>query len=112
MRTHRLRLRWVIPFAMAAIGMLVVSPAANANTPNVKNGCEASTTAGAELGHYPAWPGDQSYLRVACIFSHTPQGPAGPGDFVSPTFTIHDFANVTYHNGAGRTMTANVAAAA
>jgi len=54
------------------------------------------------MGHYPAWPGSQSYLRVACIFNHST---AGSGDFVSSTFTIHDFANVRYHNGAARTIT-------
>jgi hypothetical protein len=89
--------------------MIVVALPANANTPNFKNGCKATTTPGAAMGHYPAWPGDQGYLRVACIFSHS-TATAGPGDFVSPTFTIHDFANAVYHNGAARTMTANVAA--
>jgi len=53
------------------------------------------------MGHYPAWPGSQSYLRVACIFNHST---AGSGDFVSSTFTIHDFANAVWHNGAGRTV--------
>jgi hypothetical protein len=59
------------------------------------------------MGHYPAWPGSQSYLRVACIFNHST---AGSGDFVSSTFTIHDFSNVVYHNGAGRTVTATASA--
>jgi hypothetical protein len=60
------------------------------------------------MGHYPAWPGSQSYLRVACIFDHST---AGGGDFVSSTFTIHDFANAVWHNGAARTFaaTANTA---
>jgi len=53
------------------------------------------------MGHYPAWPGSQSYLRVACIFDHST---AGGGDFVSSTFTIHDFANAVWHNGAARTV--------
>jgi hypothetical protein len=53
------------------------------------------------MGHYPAWPGSQSYLRVACIFNHST---AGGGDTVSSTFTIHDFSNVVYHNGAGRSF--------
>jgi hypothetical protein len=103
---HRLRLRWVIPFALAAIGMVVIAPSAAEAAPNLLNGCKNTTTPAAEMGHYPAWPGSQSYLRVACIFNHSTQG---SGDFVSSTFTIHDFANVIYHNGAARTMTANAA---
>jgi len=105
---HRLRLRWVIPFALAAIGMCVIAPPANANTPNTLNTCKAAgppdITPGAEMGHYPAWPGSQSYLRVACIFNHST---GGSGDFVSSTFTIHDFANANYHNGAARQIAAS-----
>jgi hypothetical protein len=101
---HRLRLRWVIPFALAAIGMCVIAPAASANTPNLANGCKSSTTPGGEMGHYPAWPGSQSYLRIACIFNHST---GGSGDFVSSTFTIHDFSNAVYHNGAARQITAS-----
>jgi len=100
----------VIPFALAAIGMCVIAPAANAATPNLLNTCKAAGPGGtditpaAEMGHYPAWPGSQSYLRVACIFNHST---GGSGDFVSSTFTIHDFSNVVYHNGAARTVTAS-----
>ena len=109
---HRLRLRWVIPFALAAIGMCVIAPsAANAANPTSQYGCKAAVrqvrTAGAEMGHYPAWPGSQSYLRIACIFNHST---GGSGDFVSSTYTIHDFANVVYHNGAARTITASAMA--
>jgi hypothetical protein len=92
----------VIPFALAAIGMCVIAPSTADAAPNLLNGCKSSTTPGAEMGHYPAWPGVQSYLRVACIFNHST---AGSGDFVSSTFTIHDFANVNYHNGAARSIT-------
>ncbi|HEX2383485.1 MAG TPA: hypothetical protein VHI95_12660, partial [Acidimicrobiales bacterium] len=105
---HRVRLRWVIPFALAAIGMCVIAPSANAATPNLLNTCKAAgpagtdVTPGAEMGHYPAWPGSQSYLRIACIFNHST---GGSGDFVSSTFTIHDFANAVWHNGAARTFT-------
>jgi hypothetical protein len=56
------------------------------------------------MGHYPAWPGSQSYLRIACIFNHST---GGSGDFVSSTFTIHDFSNTVYHNGAARTVAAS-----
>jgi hypothetical protein len=105
---HRFRLWWVFPFVLAALGMVVVAPAVDANTPNFKNGCKSTTTPGAEMGHYPAWPGSQSGLRVACILSHANVA-GGPGDFVSSTFTIHDFWNALYHNGAGRTMVASLA---
>ena len=44
LRMHRLRLRWVIPFALAAIGMCVIAPSANAAV-NTDNGCKASTDA-------------------------------------------------------------------
>jgi hypothetical protein len=54
------------------------------------------------MAHYPAWPGSQSFMRVACIFNHST---VGSGDFVSANFTIHDFSNVIYHNGAARTIT-------
>src|SRR5262245_63774426 len=105
---QRLRLRWVIPFALAAIGMCVIAPSTANAAPNLLNGCKSTTTAGAGMGHYPAWPGSQSYLRVACIFDHST---AGGGDFVSSTFTIHDFSNAVWHNGAARTFaaTANTA---
>jgi len=102
---HRLRLRWVIPFALAAIGMCVIAPSASAATPNLLNTCKAAGTGditpGAEMAHYPAWPASQSYLRVACIFNHST---GGSGDFVSSTFTIHDFSNAVYHNGAARSI--------
>lgn len=106
---HRMRLRWVIPFALAAIGMVVIAPSAGAATPNLNNGCKAGTTAAATMGQYPAWPGSQSYMRIACIFNHST---GGSGDFVSNTFTIHDFANAVYHNGAARSVTASAAVVA
>jgi hypothetical protein len=93
---HRLRLRWVIPFALAAIGMCVIAPSAANASVNQLTGCKASTTPGAEMGHYPAWPGSNSFLRVACIFQ---RASVGTGDASSPTYTIHDFSNVVYHNG-------------
>src|SRR5262245_5454304 len=98
---RRLWVRRVIPCALAAIGMIAIVPSAAYAAPNLLNGCKASTTSGAEMGHYPAWPGSQSYMRVACIFNHST---GGTGDFVSSTFTIHDFSNVNYHNGAARTI--------
>jgi len=106
---HRIRLRWVIPFALAALGMIVIAPAASAATPVDISGCKASTAPGAEMGHYPAWPGSQSALRVACIFN-AKVGDADANPYlVSSKFTIHDFSNVQYHNGAARTVTGTTA---
>ena len=110
LRMHRLRLRWVIPFALAAIGMCVIAPSASAAAPNLLNSCKAAL----QVGLTPAPDGpcirrgraSQSYLRVACIFNHST---GGSGDFVSSTFTIHDFANAVWHNGAARTVTVPLA---
>jgi len=79
--------------------MCVIAPSANAAV-NTSNGCKASTTGAAEMAHYPAWPGSQSYLKVGCIFSHNTGN-----DFVSSNFTVHDFSNVLYHQGAARVVT-------
>jgi hypothetical protein len=52
------------------------------------------------MGHYPAWPGNQSQLRIACVFD------ARTGtSMVSAKYTIHDFSNAVWHNGAARTVT-------
>src|SRR5262245_46488711 len=97
---HRMRLRWGMPYALAAVGMVVIAPSAGAAA-ILMSSCKNSGTPAAEMGHYPAWPGSQSYLRIACIFNRST---GGSGDFVSSTFTIHDFSNVRYHNGAARTF--------
>jgi hypothetical protein len=102
---HRSQLRWVIPLVLAALGLCVIAPSAANAAPNLLNGCKSTTTSGAGMSHYPAWPGSQSYLRVACIFNHTHT--LGGGDTVSDIFTIHDFANAVYHNGSVRTVTAS-----
>jgi len=98
----------VIPFALAAIGMLAIAPSADANTPALVSGCKANITPGAEFGWYPAWPGSQSFLRVACIFQHANSGGAGSSQ-ISSTFTIHDASNIQYHNGAARRVKNSVA---
>jgi len=85
--------------------MIVIAPAANAATPVDISGCKASTVTGAEMGHYPAWPGSQSALRVACIFNAKVGDVDANPNLVSSKFTIHDFSNVQYHNGAARTVT-------
>jgi hypothetical protein len=80
--------------------MCVIAPSAANAAVNTSNGCKANVTGAAEMGMYPTFPGQQSYLRVACIFQHAS---GGGGDFVSSNFTIHDFTNVLWHNGAART---------
>ena len=47
---HRLRLRWVIPLALAAFGMTVIAPSVADATVNTSNGCKASTTGAAGGG--------------------------------------------------------------
>jgi len=42
-----------------------------------------------------------SSLRLACVFQHNTTT-----DDVSSKFTVHDFKNVIWHNGAARTVTA------
>jgi hypothetical protein len=57
-------------------------------------------TPGGQISHYPAWDGSQSQLRLACVF----KSETGSSQ-VTPNFTIHDFNNVIYHNGAARSVT-------
>src|SRR5262249_31419547 len=59
-----------------------------------RGGCKATTRPGAEMGMYPAQPGAQSGLRVACRF-----------DSAAPAaFTLHDFNVAKFHNGSARTV--------
>ena len=68
------------------------------STPAV-GGCKGTTTAGAEMGMYPAQPGAQSGLRVACRFD------TAAGESVAPVaFTVHDFDVAKFHNGSARTV--------
>ena len=50
MRKHRLRLRWLIPFALAAIGMCVVAPSMAGASVNLKNSCKNTLTSGPNPG--------------------------------------------------------------
>ncbi|MEQ1788309.1 MAG: hypothetical protein ABL966_14750 [Acidimicrobiales bacterium] len=60
------------------------------------------------MGHFPAQPASQSTLKVSCLF----ESDVDSVDFmVSSNFTIHDFDNAVYHNGAARTMTNSAAIA-
>jgi len=55
-----------------------------------------------EIGEYPAIQAAQSNLRVACNFDSTA---------LSSNFTIHDFQNAVWHNGAARSVTTTAATA-
>ena len=87
----------------AAVMVLLVQfagvPAATANTP-AASGCNAATTPAGQISSYPAWGRSRSSLRVACVFEHNTTE-----DDVTTQFTIHDFKNVLWHNGAARTVT-------
>jgi hypothetical protein len=84
------------------VPLLVASPAEAAFPANP--GCKATTTAGALIGHYPAWNGTQSSLFVACVFRSEDPSPPGVSD-VSSKWSIHDFVNAVYHQGGARTVT-------
>jgi hypothetical protein len=68
--------------------------------PVTPSGCNNTTVLGATVSWYPANPGAQSALKVACTFGNNPGSSQ-----VSPSFTVHDANVVQYHNGAGRRVT-------
>jgi hypothetical protein len=81
------------------------SAASNAVTPqSASSGCNASNVPAALISWYPANPGAQSALKVACRFNNQ----TGASQ-VSPSFTIHDANVAQYHNGASRTVTVSAA---
>jgi hypothetical protein len=61
------------------------------------SGCKATTTVGAQIGMSPVSPGGPSSLRVACVLDSR----TGSSQ-VSSQFTVHDFSNAVWHNGAAR----------
>src|SRR4051794_27417945 len=89
--------------AAAVLGLLVwCVPVADASTPRTTSGCKATTTPGAGINTYPAygtWPGTQSAFSATCVFDART-----PGSMVSDSYTIHDFGNLLWHNGAARTI--------
>jgi hypothetical protein len=100
---HRYKTRLIAAFVATVLAAPLVgsSPASAAPAPD---GCKNSSVAGAELGHYPAQPAAQSALRVSCSFNNN----TGTS-MVAAKFHINDMANVQYHNGAARTVTATAA---
>ena len=98
---HRLRLRSTILMVGAALTLalplLALAPSADAVV--AASGCNVGTTPAGQISSYPAWGGTQSGLRIACIF----KAETGASD-VSAKFTVHDFANAVWHNGAARTV--------
>jgi hypothetical protein len=95
--------------AATAIIPLTAGPASAVIGPG-NSGCKANDPSpgfhpGAEIGWYPAWAGDQSGFRAACVFDS-----ATATSVVSSKFTIHDSRFVTYHNGGARTVVTTVAA--
>src|SRR5215469_12732696 len=73
---------------VAALALVFsVAPATQALTPRTTSGCTTAITPGAGINNYPAWPNQQSALMA------------------SNAFTVHDFSNVLWHNGAARTTT-------
>jgi len=79
-----------VALATAAVVPILAAPA-------------GATTACPEIGEYPAIQAAQSNLRVACNFDN----PSG----LSSNFTIHDFQNAVWHNGAARLVTTTAATA-
>ena len=64
--------------------------------PVTVSGCTTTTTSGAGINTYistPAWPGSPSSLMVSCVIDSR----TGTS-VVTPSYTIHDFANQLWHN--------------
>jgi hypothetical protein len=94
----------------AVLAVLGVSawgvPAAYA-PPVTVSGCTAATTPGAGINTFPAtpaWPGSPSALMVSCVLDSR-----SGSSTVTPSYTVHDFANQLWHNGAARTIQATAA---
>jgi hypothetical protein len=86
---------------VGALALVVgLAPPARALNPVTTSTCVANMTPGAGLNTYPAWPTDPTALAAGCVFDAR----AGTS-MVSNQFTVHDFPNVLYHNGAARTIT-------
>lgn len=107
MRSLRSR---TIAVALAATLLAGFAPrSADALPPGASSSCKNSENQSAEMGHYPAQPASQSTLKISCLF----ESDVDSVDFmVSSNFTIHDFDNAVYHNGAARTVRNVVAAVA
>ena len=67
--------------------------------PATPSGCVNAVMSSAGMSWYPAQPGAQSNLEVACSFNDRPGASQ-----VSPSYTIHDHRSAQYHNGAARSV--------
>jgi hypothetical protein len=81
------------------LSALAFAPPANASAA-ATSGCNVATVPGGQISTYPAWPGTQSSMLLACVFEHNTTN-----DDTTAKFTIHDFKNAQWHNGAARSVT-------
>jgi hypothetical protein len=88
--------------AVAVSVAVFVVPDAKAAGPS--SGCKAAVTPGGQISMFPAWGGSPSALRLACVFEHDTAA-----NDVADAFTIHDFSNVLWHNGAARPVVVDAA---
>jgi hypothetical protein len=72
--------------------------------------CKNSENKAAEMGMFPASPASQSQLKVSCLLESDVDAPGGggynAGSYTANAFTVHDFDQAVYHNGAARVITA------
>jgi hypothetical protein len=105
---HRTRVRISIVALIAMVGALLMAFAEPAGAAPVDvSGCKAAVKPAAQITHYPAWPANQSSLRAACVFNAKVGDVDADPYLVSSSFTLHDFANVIWHNGSARTVQVN-----
>ena len=88
-----------VAFATALLAPLLSASPASAVVVS-GDGCNAAAGQGAEIGQYPSMPSSQSGLVISCLFNNQP----GTSQ-VAASFTLADFGNANYHNGAARTVT-------
>jgi hypothetical protein len=101
---HPSRIRFAIVALASLVTALVAFSEPAAAAPVDVSGCVNTVSLGARISQYPAYPGDQSQLQAACVInSKTGDNDADPY-LVSSAFTIHDYPNAVWHNGAARTV--------
>lgn len=110
MRTTRTRL--IAAGAAAALLAPIISVltpgTGSALPPSRSSSCKNLQNPGAEMGMYPADPAGQSSLKISCLFESDIDS---ANYMISYGYTIHDFENVVYHNGAARWVTNSSAVA-
>ena len=82
--------------AIAATTVLTVAPHA-----------AGAFTSSCKISEFPASQASQSALNYSCLFTNG----AGAANELSSAQTFHDFANVSYHQGAARSVTLTTALA-